>query len=139
MLVPLVFTNLVLLVLSKDILAEFVVTSLLADTVVWKSLIVLAVCVPVCELLALRLASVSLAVAFVAIVHSLALSVAVNILLVVHSAIFVILKASHHTSFGSYTLANISQLPAQSNHFSAIKFQYVSLVGIFHKVSAKHT
>ena len=80
MLVPLVLDSLVLDVLSKDILAVLATTLELLLTSVSKSLIVLAVCVPVCEDLALRLASVSLAVAKVAIPLSLVLSVAVSIL-----------------------------------------------------------
>lgn len=83
----------------------------------------LAVCVPVCEALALRLASVSFTVAPVAIPPSFVLSVAVNILLVVHSFILVISKASHSISSGSYTEANISQLHSQSKPLEVIRFQ----------------
>lgn len=139
MLEPLVLANLELEVASNDILAVLAVTALFQATALWKSLIVAAVCVPVCEDLALRLASVSLAVAKVAIPLSFVLSVAVSILFTIHSFILVISKASHSISSGSYIEANISQLPNQSAPLEVIKFQYVQLVGIFPVVSAIQT
>lgn len=73
-----------------------------------------------------------------AIPLSLVLSVAVNILLVVHSAILSISKASHSTDVGSYIEANISQAQAQSAHFSANTCQYVVFVGRFQVDSNIH-